>query len=162
MRRNSRIGICLTAALVWVLGTSAGAVEKYLLTIVNNQENELPSRLTDSDLLTLPQVSFTTSTPWTETPATFSGPTLDSVLRYYNIREGVLMLTAVNRYEIEVPWDYIEDSSPIIANRINGEPFSIREKGPLWLIFPFDADQRYRSFEAHSMAIWQLIRIDVN
>ena len=162
MRSLARLKICLAAAYVLVLGTSSSAEAQYLLSIVNSKQSEYPIRLTDADLLALPQISFTTSTPWTETALTFSGPTLSSVLQYYNITDGQLNLVAVNRYEIEVPWDYVEKSSPIIANRINGEAFTVREKGPLWVVFPFDSDERYTSFLVHSMSVWQLIRIEIS
>ena len=162
MRSLARLKICLAAACVLVLGTSSSAEEQYLLRIVNSKQSEHPVRLTDADLLALPQISFTTSTPWTETALTFSGPTLSSVLQYYNITDGQLNLVAVNRYEIEVPWDYVEKSSPIIANRINGEAFTVREKGPLWVVFPFDSDERYTSFLVHSMSVWQLIKIEIS
>ena len=162
MRSLARLKICLAAAYVLVIGTSSSAEEKYLLSIDNSKQSEYPVRLTDADLLALPQISFTTSTPWTETPLTFSGPTLSSVLQHYNITDGQLNLVALNRYEIEVPWDYVEKSSPIIANRINGEAFTVREKGPLWVVFPFDSDERYTSFLVHSMSVWQLIRIEIS
>ena len=162
MRSLACLKICLAAAYVLVLGTSSSAEAQNLLSIVNSKQSEYPIRLTDADLLALPQISFTTSTPWTETPLTFSGPALSSVLQKYNITEGQLNLVALNKYEIDIPWDYVEDSSPIIANRINGEAFTVREKGPLWVVFPFDADERYTSFLTHSMSIWQLIRIEIS
>ena len=84
------------------------------------------------------------------------------MLTQHNISSGEVKLTAVNRYEIVIPWPHIEKSVPIIANRMNDEPYPVREKGPLWLIFPFDDDSRYRTYEISAMSIWQLIRIEVN
>jgi len=37
----------------------------------------------------------------------------------------------------------------------------VREKGPLWIIYPFDATNAYRTESHYARSIWQLERIDV-
>lgn len=158
MRKNSRIFMYLIIYVTWLLSISANA--DTLLSITINDHARIT--VTDEDLLDLPQVTIETSTPWDEEVITFSGPTLKALLTRYNITEGELNLYASNRYQIQIPWDYIEDTSPIIANRMNGSPFSRRQRGPLWLIFPFDSDDRYRSYEVSAMSIWQLISMEID
>jgi hypothetical protein len=72
-----------------------------------------------------------------------------------------LSMIAVNDYKVEMPWAVMEQDTPIIANRINGEPFSIRDKGPLWVVFPYDSDPRFQTEEIYSLSIWQLNQIQV-
>jgi hypothetical protein len=36
---------------------------------------------------------------------------------------------------------------------------SLREKGPLWVIYPYDSDPAYRTEETYSRSIWQLNRL---
>ena len=160
MRKNSRTFMYLSIYVTWLLSTSISANADTLLSITINDHARIT--LTEEDLLALPQVTIETSTPWDEEEITFSGPTLKALLTRYNITEGELNLYASNRYQIQVPWDYIEDTTPIIANRMNGNPFSRRQRGPLWLIFPFDSDDRYRSYEVSAMSIWQLISIEID
>lgn len=160
MRKNSRTFMYLSIYVTWLLSTSISANADTLLSITINDHARIT--LTEEDLLALPQVTIETSTPWDEEVITFSGPTLKALLTRYNITEGELNLYASNRYQIQIPWDYIEDTSPIIANRMNGGPFSRRQRGPLWLIFPFDSDDRYRSYEVSAMSIWQLISIEID
>ena len=50
---------------------------------------------------------------------------------------------------------------PIIAYRRNGLAMSLREHGPLWIVYPYDAAAEYRSAQAYSHSIWQLDRIAV-
>ena len=38
---------------------------------------------------------------------------------------------------------------------------TLRDKGPLWVIYPFDDDPRYRSETVYFRSIWQLNRIIV-
>jgi hypothetical protein len=38
---------------------------------------------------------------------------------------------------------------------------SLREKGPLWIIYPFDSSPEYQTELTYSRSIWQLNRIEV-
>ncbi len=116
-----------------------------------------------ADLEALPQVQFTTATPWTTGAETFSGPSLQSVLADAGVtaRSGTMILRASNDYFTEVPLEAVEPEFPIVATRRDGQPFSLREKGPLWILYPFDADETYRTDLALSRSVWQLVEIDV-
>lgn len=128
--------------------------------IVDGQSDGTDLRtFTDADLMALPQTSFTTSTIWTAGPARFSGPSLAAVLAASDARNGDLRMTAINDYKVDMPRSRVEPGAPIIANRIDGRPFYVRDNGPLWLIFPFDADARFRTEAVYSFSIWQLTQI---
>ena len=53
------------------------------------------------------------------------------------------------------------EGGPIIAYRLNGDRMSVRDKGPLWVVYPYDSDQVYQTEVIYSRSIWQLYRIDV-
>ena len=91
----------------------------------------------------------------------FSGPSLKSVLASSGAGQGNIVMTAVNDYSVEMPQDIVSDELPIIANRMNGEPFSVRDKGPLWVVFPYDSDTELQQELIYSYSIWQLNRIEV-
>ena len=55
----------------------------------------------------------------------------------------------------------LEDDVPIIAYEMNGKPMSRREKGPLWIVYPYDSAAKYRTELAHARSVWQLDRLDV-
>lgn len=109
----------------------------------------------------LPQVSFKTSTVWTDGQHEFSGPTLASVLETVGVTGTVIHARALNDYVIEIPVDTVEAGAPIIATRIDGEPFSRREKGPLWIIYPYDSDARFQTESVYGRSIWQLTELRV-
>lgn len=117
----------------------------------------------DAALSALPQVSFDTSTIWTEGVLRFSGPTLHDVLAAAGLGPdwSALRLHALNDYSVTMERSFLENKAPIVANRIGGEPFSIRQRGPFWLIFPYDSYARYRTEIVYSLSIWQLHRIEV-
>ncbi|HEX9857587.1 MAG TPA: oxidoreductase, partial [Paracoccaceae bacterium] len=43
----------------------------------------------------------------------------------------------------------------------NGVPLSVRDMGPLWVIYPYDSDVDYQSEVIYSRSIWQLQRMDI-
>ncbi|MCD1625069.1 MAG: hypothetical protein ACU0B7_08810 [Paracoccaceae bacterium] len=160
MFRREFLGAIGSAGLLAAL-TGPAFAEDVLLSIDAQGDGSAIKTFTDTDLLALPQIEFSTSTIWTPEPATFSGPSLASVLEAAGAAKGALSMIAVNEYKVEIPTDRIEDNAPIIANRINGAPFSIRDKGPLWLVFPFDSNPRFQTEEVYSFSIWQLTQIKV-
>ena len=123
--------------------------------------DKAPIALSDADLAALPQVEFTTTTMWTEGEMTFSGPSLSGLLETLGVADADLEMTAINNYKVRVPSEAIETDVPIIANRIDGRRFGVRQKGPLWLVYPYDADERYRSEVYFAYSIWQLTTIRV-
>jgi hypothetical protein len=154
------IKICTLAIALSAPAIAATAEEVLLVVDVKGDGSDLRS-LTDADLLALPQVEFTTSTIWTTDPITFAGPTLAAVLESVGAADGALSMVAVNDYKVQMPREIVAQDAPIIANRMNGEPFTIRNKGPLWLVFPFDSSTAYQTEEIYSYSIWQLTRIAV-
>jgi hypothetical protein len=126
-----RFLVAAAAALFLVQGMAGSAVAEAVLRVdVAGDGSDIRS-LTDADLAALPQISFTTTTIWTTEAAVFSGPSLATVLDSLGAEGASLSMIAVNDYKVEMPWALMEQDTPIIANRINGEPFSIRDKGPL-------------------------------
>jgi len=124
--------------------------------------NQGDSALFDDDMLgMLQQTAFTTSTIWTPGPTRFSGPTLRGVLECVKAEGDLLIAEAANNYRVIFDPSDIEADSPIIARRIDDKPFGLRERGPLWIVFPYDRDPRYRTEKTFGQSIWQLVSLTV-
>ncbi|AVW91352.1 MULTISPECIES: oxidoreductase [Roseobacteraceae] len=118
--------------------------------------------ITDDMLLQLEQQSFQTSSLWTEGSPSYSGPSLTSVLSMVGIHEqNSMTFVGANDYKVDISPALIDDTYPIIANRIDGMPFSLREKGPLWIMYPFDKRKEYQTEPVYGAAVWQLVEIRV-
>ncbi|UWQ95176.1 oxidoreductase [Rhodobacteraceae bacterium M385] len=116
---------------------------------------------TISDLDGLPQVTITTTTLWTEGENTFTGPSLRNVLDAAGLGDNDLTLIALNDYAIEMPAPATDASYPIVATRMNGAPMSVRDKGPFWIIFPYDSEPDFQTETIYARSIWQLDRIEL-
>lgn len=128
-----------------------------LLTVETSDNKSIT--FTREDLSALPRVSFKTSTIWTEGVKEFSGVPLKTILSNAGITTGAVRAVAVNDYIVEIPVDSLEDEYPILADQIDGKSFSRREKGPLWVVFPYDKAASYRTEENFGRSIWQLVKL---
>jgi hypothetical protein len=158
MLKRIFLGLLWTAAACLCAPNVSSAEEAILQVLIGD---EMPIEFSDGDLSAMPQIEHKTSTIWTEGELTFSGPALRALLDSVQAGNGDLEMTAVNNYKVRVPRSVVEADVPIIAMRIDGKPFSVREKGPLWIIFPYDSHERFNSETVYSYSIWQLSSIRV-
>lgn len=109
----------------------------------------------------LPQTTFRTSTIWTDGVAEYSGVALNILLETVSASGRSLEMTALNDYVIVVPASQAVAGGPILATRSNGKVLSVRDKGPVWLIYPYDDNANYKTEVTYSHSIWQLMSIKV-
>ena len=153
--------LCVGAAHGQPLGAPAGAV---VLTLRGKLQrtNQADSTSFDMAMLeALPQHSFTTKTPWFKEPRKFTGPLLRDLLALVGAHGSTLRLGALNDYRIDVPADDAKRFEVTLARLIDDRPITVREKGPLFMIYPFDSDAALRNPLYYSRSVWQLKTIDV-
>lgn len=106
-------------------------------------------------------LGFETTTIWTEGPQTFTGVVLSTLLEALAAEGNMLKATAINRYSVDIPVSDAVAGGPLIAYMRNGETMTIRDKGPLWIVYPYDAKPEYRQELIYARSIWQLNHIEV-
>lgn len=109
----------------------------------------------------LPQHTFTTKTPWYPQPRTFTGPLLRDVLGAAAAAGTTLRLVALNDYKIEMPLADAQQYDVIVARLMDGEAMPVRDKGPLFVVYPFDSNRDLHSERYYSRSAWQLRKIEV-
>lgn len=101
-----------------------------------------------------------TTTLWTDGVQRFRGASLIALTKLLGIESGTLHAVAMNDYSTDIPVSDAVDGGPIIAYELNGAHMSLRTKGPLWIVYPYDSDDAYRSEQIYTRSIWQLDRIE--
>lgn len=147
------------SALADTLQTPDGEV---LLTVTGTigAANDGESALFDMAMLKdLPVTKFETTTIWTEGVREFSGVSLIDFLEAVDAEGETIRAVALNDYAVDIPVSDAREGGPIIAYEIDGSPMSVREKGPLWIVYPYDANAEYRTETIYSRSIWQLDRL---
>ena len=111
-------------------------------------------------LMALDSTIIETSTIWTDGVQEFEGVQLHVLLERLGVTSGTILATAINDYTIEIPVEDAVVDGPMIAYKLNQEFMSVRDKGPLWVVYPYDDNADYRSEVTYSRSIWQLDRIE--
>ena len=109
----------------------------------------------------LPQSHFTTQTPWYAKPRKFSGPLLRDVLAAAGAHGSTLRAVALNDYWVEIPFEDSARHDVLVARLLDDKPMAVRDKGPLFVIYPFDARPELRNPVYYSRSAWQLRSIEV-
>lgn len=112
-------------------------------------------------LMAFPATTFETSTIWTDGVHTFTGVSLADLAKVIGVEDGRFIATAINDYTVEIPVTDAVQGGPMIAYLMDGDTMSVRDKGPLWVIYPYDSDAAYRSEVTYSRSIWQLDRLKI-
>ena len=101
-------------------------------------------------------------TPWYEGRRRFDGVPLTRVLAEAGApKASSVHLHALNDYSVDLPMTEVERYQPILALKRDGTYMTVREKGPLFLVFPFDEHPEIRTPWYFSRAIWQVDAIIV-
>jgi|JI10StandDraft_1071094.scaffolds.fasta_scaffold248967_2 hypothetical protein len=136
--------------------SAPGAAARPVLEITGKVASA-PVQLDMAALQRLPQQSFKTNTPWTREPHTYSGPLLRDVLALAGAQGAVtIKAIALNDYQISIPAEDAAKLGVIVAHQIDGKAIPVRERGPLFVIYPFDSASELRSTRYYERSIWQL------
>jgi len=155
------LAFSLGAPAMAELATPAGEV---ILTIDGaiTETNSPEGATFDMEMLqALPTSGFDTSSTWTVGSNRYDGVPLRALLDAVGATGGTITATALNNYSVQIPIEVIEDSVPIVAYHIDGETFSRRDKGPLWIVFPYDAGDAYQTEQVYGWSIWQLAKLTI-
>jgi hypothetical protein len=148
--------LSLTQRSAWAL---AAPVNKVVLTVSGkvSKRNAGATATFDMDMLAaLPQQTFRTSTPWFQVPREFTGPLLRDVLAAAGATGSTLKATALNDYVTEIPASDATTYPVIVARLLDGKPMPVREKGPLWIVYPYDSAVELRGERYYNRSAWQL------
>ncbi|KOO10870.1 oxidoreductase, partial [Vibrio xuii] len=55
----------------------------------------------------------------------------------------------------------IEQYNPIFAVKKNGDVMSIRDKGPVWVIYPLSQFDEMNNEVLHSRMVWQVRSVEI-
>jgi hypothetical protein len=109
----------------------------------------------------MPRTAFSTSTPWHQAVTEFSGVLLRDLFDTIRLSGTTLQIIALNDYAVEASVSELEAADALLATRQNGEIMPISDKGPIFLVFPFDSRPELQHQSYYSRAVWQIAEINV-
>lgn len=125
----------------------------------NNVEDEAHFDL--QMLQSLPRASIRTTTVWTEGVQFFEGVLLGEILRAVGASGETVLAFALNDYVVSYPITEFMQYPVVAAFKLNGKYLRIRDKGPIWVVYPRDEHPELQNAAADHRWIWQLERLHV-
>jgi hypothetical protein len=159
--RGAGAGMLAASVPAWALEKPTGPVLLTLTGKLRSPNDGAAAQFDMAMLERLPQTSFTTRTPWYSQPRKFTGPLLRDILSAAGAHGSVLRAVALNDYWVELPIDDAAQIDVIVARLLDDKPMAVRDKGPLFVIYPFDSRPDLRNSIHYGRSAWQLRTIEV-
>lgn len=90
------------------------------------------------------------------------GVLMRDLLKYFGGKGEVVKLTALDGYAMDIPVTDFETYDAVIATEIDGQPLTIREHGPAWLLYPASGHPELIDTVYESRAVWQIKTIEID
>jgi len=154
-----RLISALVLALSLFASGGAHAQEDPVLT-VDGAIGKGPSvTFTMAQLDALAQSEIKTKTPWHDGAHVFTGPKLRLVLDTVAATGTNITAHALNDYAADLPVEDADKYGVILATRMDGELLSIRDKGPIFIIYPYDSDPILQHDVFYTRSVWQIDKL---
>ncbi len=166
MRRYT-LAACLAALMLVAPSTAAELAQptgKVILEVTGliDNLNTVDAAAFDMAMLdALPGQETMTSTPWYNGVKKFSGPLGASLLQIVGAHGTQLKVTALNDYVTVIPVSDFQDYDVILATQLDDVPMSVRDKGPIFVIYPFDEVPELNNETYYGRSAWQVKSIEV-
>jgi hypothetical protein len=99
---------------------------------------------------------FTTKTPWYDSAVFFEGVPMKRLVQAVGGYGETVVATALNDYQTTIPIADFTEFDVLLALKRNGQYMPVSDKGPLFIIYPFDSSPALRTQKYYSRSAWQL------
>ncbi len=143
------------------LGSPTG---KVILTISGEigEHNRDDKAVFDRAMLeALGSASIRTRTPWFDGPQLFEGVPMKTLMQALQAHGTTVIATALNDYVTQIPMSDFTRYPVLLALKRNGQYMPVSDKGPLFIIYPYDSDPALQSQTYYSRSAWQVAALRV-
>ena len=107
-------------------------------------------------------IRYTSKNLWYDEPLTYEGVLGSKLMEIIGVPKGAkfLLLRALNDYAVRIPVSDFSRWPVMFAMKIDGKYMTVREKGPLWVVYPNHLHPELGRQPHVAKWIWQLKSID--
>jgi hypothetical protein len=102
---------------------------------------------------------FTTTTPWYDGEVRFEGVPMTRLMEAVGATGDVVVATALNDYETKIPVSDFAEFKVLLALKRDGKYMPVHDKGPLFIVYPFDSNPILKNQRYYGRSAWQLARL---
>ncbi len=171
MTTRRQLAGCLALAVLLGVGSTVASAEtlaapsgKPILVISGKikNTNQGDTAEFDRDMIeALGMKTIQTTTPWYSGVMTFEGVPMAKLLSYVGAYGTEVTALALNDYSTTIPIEDFTSYDVILALKRNGTYMPVKDKGPLFIVYPFDSKSELQQQKYYSRAAWQVARLIV-
>ena len=105
--------------------------------------------------------SFVTTTPWHDGPVKFEGVPMSRLMDFVGAKGTGVTVKALNDYVTEIPMEDFTKYPVILALKRDGVYMPVKDKGPLFIVYPYDSNPDLKHQRFYSRSAWQVAQIIV-
>jgi hypothetical protein len=102
-----------------------------------------------------------TATPWYEGRTRFEGVSLDKLMQLVGAEGTTVTAVALNDYVTTIPMADFKKFGVLLALKRDGAYMPVRDKGPLFIVYPYDSDPQLATQTYYGRSAWQLAKLVV-
>lgn len=170
MAAGKIVYMMLISALLYSISAQAGSAGlgqpqgKVILTVSGKIDNTNRAGAADFDLAMLEALgteTLSTTTSWTDGTMDFSGVPMRKVMDAVGARGKTVEAVALNDYTYEIEIGDFSQFRVLLATKLNGKTLKVRDKGPLWIVYPLDDFTEQEQVQIERKMVWQLRQLIV-
>ena len=163
-----RFCFCLLLPFAWLSGVAADPLAKPMgkpiLVISGNISNTNVGDTAQFDremLEAIGLVTVETANPWYDGRVRFEGVSMDKLMTVVGAEGAKVTAVALNDYVSSLPMEDFKKFNVILAMKRDGNYMPVRDKGPLFVIYPYDSDPQLQSQTYYTRSAWQVAKLIV-
>ncbi|WP_286167919.1 molybdopterin-dependent oxidoreductase, partial [Ochrobactrum sp. MC-1LL] len=116
----------------------------------------------DRDMLeAIGLVTVETTNPWYDGRVRFEGVSMDKLMSLVGAKGTKVTAVALNDYVSSLPLEDFKRFNVILAMKRDGNYMPVRDKGPLFIIYPYDSDPQLQTQTYYTRSAWQVAKLIV-
>ncbi len=128
---------------------------------ISNTNDGKTAQFDRSQLEALGVRALSTSNPFVEGVQHYEGVLFSDLLELVGAKGTIVAAQALDGYTIDIPIEDVRAFPVILAMKWNGKIMRVRNKGPLWVVYPIDQYDNLKTETYSSRSIWQLSRLTI-
>lgn len=144
------------------LATPAGPVILRVLGKIEHTNRNDEALFDQAMIEALGMETLVTETPWSDGKVTFEGIRGSRLLEALGRHSRYILAKAINDYTVEIPAEDLKVNDLFFALKMNGRHLRVRDKGPIWVIYPFSDRPELDNSTYYDRSIWQLEQLEFN
>ena len=102
-----------------------------------------------------------TATPWYTGTVKFEGVRMDALMERVGAKGDSVTAIALNDFSSQIPLSDFSRYGVLLALKRDGEYMPVRDKGPLFVVYPYDSAPELKAQKYYSRSAWQLAQLIV-